>query len=116
MDSILTSIKKLLGIAEEDEHFDSDLIILINTAFEILCQLGVGPDKPFYIQDKTDTWDEFKTNGEDIRSVETYIFEKVKLLFDHPTSSVYAEELRNGASELEWRMNVMAEYYKSKDE
>lgn len=106
MDSILTSIKKLLGISEEYEHFDADIMIHINTAFETLNQLGIGPDTPFYIQDKTDTWDEFKTNGQDIRSVKTYIYLKVKMIFDPPTNSVYSEAIKNEISELEWRMNV----------
>ena len=106
MDSILTSIKKLLGISEEYEHFDTDIMIHINTAFETLNQLGVGPDEPFYIQDKTDTWDEFKTNGQDIRSVKTYIYLKVKMVFDPPNKSVDSEAIKNEISELEWRMNV----------
>lgn len=58
-DSVLTSIKKLLGIAEEYEHFDADLIIHINSVFSILTQLGVGPSKGFMIEDKNATWKDF---------------------------------------------------------
>lgn len=116
MDSILTSIKKLLGISEEYEHFDADIMIHINTAFETLHQLGVGPSEPFYIQDKTDTWDEFTTNGLDIRSVKTYIFLKVKMVFDPPSNSIYSEAIRNEISELEWRMNVRVDPWKAESE
>lgn len=116
MDSILTSIKKLLGISEEYEHFDADIIIHINMAFETLNQLGIGPEEPFYIQDKTYTWDEFKTNGQDIRSVKTYIFLKVKMIFDPPTNSIYSEAIKNEISELEWRMNVRVDPWKTESE
>ena len=59
MESILTSIKKLLGITEEYEHFDVDIIMHINSVFMILTHLGVGPAEGFSIKDKTTTWDEF---------------------------------------------------------
>lgn len=47
MESVLTSIKKMLGITEEYEHFDSDIIMHINSVFMILTQLGVGPPQDF---------------------------------------------------------------------
>lgn len=109
MDSILTSVKKLLGITEEYEIFDGDLIIHINTVFMILNQLGVGPDKPFTITDKTALWSDFIGDADNIESVKTYVFMKVKNMFDPPQSSAVAEASNNIISELEWRLNVASD-------
>ena len=109
MESILTSIKKLLGIAEEYEHFDADLIMHINSVFSILTQLGVGPSEGFSIEDKTATWNDFIPEGLMLQSVKSYIYLKVKLLFDPPTSSSVMESSNRMISEFEWRLNVAAE-------
>lgn len=106
MESILTSIKKLLGIAEEYEHFDADLIMHINSVFAILTQLGVGPSEGFSISDKYSTWDEFIEDDPRLEMVKSYIYMKVKLLFDPPTSSAVMEATNRLTSELEWRLNV----------
>ena len=106
MDSILTSIKKLLGIAEEYEHFDSDLIMHINSVFMVLNQLGVGPVEGFSITDKTETWEDFTQNNLMIQSVKSYVYLKVRLLFDPPSSSAAIEAINRQISELEWRLNV----------
>ena len=109
MESILTSIKKLLGIAEEYEHFDADLIMHINSVFSILTQLGVGPSEGFSIEDKTATWNDFIPDGLMLQSVKSYVYLKVKLLFDPPTSSSVMESSNRMISEFEWRLNVAAE-------
>lgn len=109
MESILTSIKKLLGIAEEYEHFDADLIMHINTVFSILTQLGVGPEKGFIIEDDTATWEDFLQEDSNYEAVKTYMHIRVKLLFDPPLSSVVMEATNRMISELEWRLNVTAE-------
>lgn len=106
MESILTSIKKLLGIAEDYEHFDADLIMHINSVFAILTQLGVGPSEGFSISDKYSTWDEFIEDDPRLEMVKSYIYMKVKLLFDPPTSSAVMEATNRLTSELEWRLNV----------
>ena len=106
MESILTSIKKLLGITEEYEHFDSDLIMHINSVFMILTQLGVGPSDGFYITDKMTTWDDFIPRGKSLESVKSYMYMKVKLLFDPPQSSAVMESMKNMISEFEWRLNL----------
>lgn len=106
MDSILTSIKKLLGIAEEYEHFDSDLIMHINSVFMVLNQLGVGPAEGFSIADKTETWEDFTQNNLMIQSVKSYVYLKVRLLFDPPSSSAVMESINRQISELEWRLNL----------
>lgn len=106
MDSILNSIKKLIGISEDDSCYDTDLIIHINSAFMILNQIGVGPDSGFSIRDKTSTWDEFTNNDLELESVKTYVYQKVKLCFDPPTSSVAIDALEKSIKEIEWRLNV----------
>ena len=106
MDSILTSIKKMLGIAEEYEHFDMDLIIHINSALSILTQLGVGPSRGFSIQDKTATWDDFIPEGANLETVKSYVYLKVRLLFDPPANSSVIESTNRLLSELEFRINV----------
>lgn len=106
MDSILTSIKKLLGITEEYEYFDSDIIMHINSVFMILHQLGVGPEKGFSIKDKSATWDEYVSEDSNLEAVKSYVYLKVRLIFDPPLNSIVTEAIKNQISELEWRLNV----------
>lgn len=110
MDSILTSIKLLLGITEDYEYYDGQLIAHINSVFMILNQLGVGPPEGYMIKDKTDTWAEFLTDGTDLELVKSYVHLKVKLLFDPPSSSVVTESMNRMIAEFEWRLNVAAEH------
>ena len=109
MDSILTSIKKLLGIDEEYTQFDSDIIMHINTVFLNLTQLGVGPEEGFLIEDDAATWDDFIGDSSQLQAVKTYVYLKVKLLFDPPLSSSVIESINRIISELEWRLNVAVE-------
>lgn len=113
MESILTSIKKLLGISEEYEHFDADIIMYINSVFSILTQLGVGPPEGFSISDSDATWDEFLTEDPRLEMVKSYMGMKVKLLFDPPLTSSVMEAANRSISEFEWRLNVAAESNKS---
>lgn len=109
MESILTSIKKMLGIAEDYDHFDPDIIMHINTALMILKQLGVGPPEGFLIEDDTSTWVEFVNDSIKLESIKSYVYLRVKLLFDPPLSSAVIESMNRMISELEWRINVTAE-------
>lgn len=111
MDSILTSIKKLLGIDASYKHFDTDIIMHINSVFFILYQMGVGPETCFRIEDDMSDWDEFIIDDErtDLESVKTYIYLKVKLLFDPPSSSAVLEAMNRMINEFEWRLNFEAE-------
>ena len=109
MDSILTSIKKLLGIAEDYEHFDQDLIIHINSVLSVLTQLGVGPSEGFSIEDEYATWNDFIPEDKRLSSIRSYVYMKVKLLFDPPLSSSVMESMNRMISEFEWRLNVAAE-------
>lgn len=107
--SILTSMKKLLGITEEDEHFDTDLIIHINSVFMILTQLGVGPAKGFMIEDKTKKWNDFLSDEEKFPLIESYMHLKLKLIFDPPLSTAVIECYKTQINEYEWRLNVAGE-------
>lgn len=111
MESILTSIKKLLGIEEEYTHFDADIIMHINSVFFILAQIGVGPSKGFRIEDENQTWDDFipDMSEKNLELTKTYVYERVKLLFDPPTGSVVMQATKDAANEFEWRLNVAAE-------
>lgn len=111
-ESILTSIKKLLGIAEEYTYFDTDIIMHINSVFSILTQLGVGPSNGFSIEDDSSTWDEFITDRSVLDAVKSYIYMKVRLMFDPPSSSFVMESTEKMIRELEWRLNASAEYNK----
>lgn len=104
IDSILTSVKKSLGIEESYEHFDPDIIMHINTVFDTLAQLGVG--NGFSIEDKSTTWDEFIPGGYNLNMVQSYMFLKVKMLFDPPQGSVIMNSMEKAISEFEWRLNV----------
>ncbi len=109
MESILTSIKKLLGIAEEYEYFDADIIMHINSVFSILTQLGVGPSNGFSIEDKGAKWHDFTGEDNRIEMVKSYMHLKVKLLFDPPLSSAVMEAMNQMTKELEWRLNIVVD-------
>lgn len=113
MDSILTSVKKMLGIAEEYEHFDPEIIMHINSVFNVLTQLGVGPPEGFYIEDDSAVWTDFIPESRKLNAVKSYIYMKVRLLFDPPTSSSVMESTNRLISELEWRLNLEGDPYKS---
>ena len=106
MNSILTSIKKMLGIPEEDSAFDNDIIMHINTVFGILTQMGVGSQDGFSITGYEETWDSFTENQTKLEMVKSYIYLKVRLLFDPPQNSSLIESINRLISELEWRLNV----------
>lgn len=109
MESILTSIKKLLGIAKEYKHFDSDLIIHINSVFSILTQLGVGPVDGFSIKDSTAVWTDFIPEKSKLEEIKSYMYLKIRLLFDPPSSSAVMDSINRMISELEWRINATAD-------
>lgn len=106
MESILTSIKKLLGLTEEYEAFDGDIIIHINTVFSILNQLGIGPEKGFSIKGKEETWDTY-IDSNYAEMVKTFVYLKVRLIFDPPSSSYVVDSINRSISELEWRLAIL---------
>jgi len=109
MDSILTSIKKLLGIEEEYTHFDTDIIIYINSALMYLNQLGVGPETGFYITSDSETWDNYLSGETTIESVKSFVYLRTRLIFDPPSSSSVIDAIERQIKEAEWRILVQAE-------
>lgn len=108
-DSILTSIKKNLGLDEAYTVFDPDILIYINSAFSTLTQLGVGPAEGFMIEDKTATWDTFLGADPRLNAVKTYIQLRVRMLFDPPQTSYLVDAMQKQIQEHEWRLNVHME-------
>jgi hypothetical protein len=108
MESILTSIKKLLGPDETYDHFDPDIIIHINSMLMVLTQLGVGPAEGFSISDKSAVWTDFVPE-KNVEAIKTYVYLKVRLIFDPPQSSALIAAIEKQITELEWRINVMVE-------
>lgn len=106
MDSILTSIKKLLGIGEEYTHFDNDIIMHINSVLFVLTQIGVSPEKNFSITDKTAVWEDYILPSQNLQIIKSYIYLKVRLLFDPPLSGALVEIMKTQASEFEWRIMI----------
>ena len=104
-DSILTTVKKLNNVAEEYDVFDMDFIIHINSVFVTLWQMGVGPSTPFYIEDKSSTWDEF-IDEDDTRynTVKSYVAAKVGTMFDPSSNSTLNSSKERMIAELEWRL------------
>lgn len=109
MESILTSIKKMLGITERYTIFDADIIMHINSVFATLTQLGVGPSEGFSIEDDDSTWSDFIPEGSKLESVKSYMYLKVRMLFDPPLTSSVLESMNRMASEYEWRLQVAAD-------
>ena len=107
-DSILNSVKLQLGILPEYTVFDQQLILAINTAFSILHQLGVGPKDGYAIEDESNRWDEVVTK-QSLNMVKSYVFLKVKLLFDPPATSFVLEAYNKQLAEMEWRINSEVE-------
>lgn len=114
MDSILGSIRKLIGgVAIEDGEvgpFDTDLILHINSVFNIVNQLGVGPEIPFQIVDDTATWTDFFEDQKVVNLVKSYMYLKVKILFDAPQSGVLHEAMERQIQEFEWRLVVEGQH------
>lgn len=106
---ILTSIKKILGVPEDYTVFDFDIIMHINSAFSVLSQMGIGPSTGFFIEDDTAEWSDFFTE-EDLNLVRSYVFLKVRMLFDPPPTSFLLEAMNKQISEFEWRLSTQREW------
>lgn len=108
MKSILDTIKKMLGIESDYKHFDIDIITNINTTFMNLQQIGVGPKNGFSITDNSAEWADY-ISEENLEAVKTFIYLKVRLLFDPPTNAFLVDAMERQIKEIEWRLNVQVE-------
>lgn len=110
LDSILNTVKKLLGIDVDDTSFDDDVIILINSSMLSLSQMGIGPVNGFIVTSSVDKWTDYiSDNTINLEGVKTYLYLKVKLTFDPPTNSTVIEAMKKTLEELEWRMMLSVE-------
>lgn len=107
--SILTSTKKMLNLADDYDVFDQDVIMHINSVFSTLNQLGVGPVEGFMIEDEEPTWDAFFGSDPRLNHIKTYMYLRVRMLFDPPTTGYHVEAMKEQIKELEWRLNVQRE-------
>lgn len=103
-DSVLTTVKKLLGIPEKFTQYDPDVIVSINSAFSTLRQLGVGPEEGFRIEDDDAVWEDFIEDDAVLEMVELYVYQKTRLGFDPPSTSFAIDAIKESIKELEWRM------------
>lgn len=101
----------MLGISEEDDSFDTDIIMYINTALADLVRLGVGPSSGFMIEDKYSEWTDFVPYERFMKlaGLVTYVYQRVKLVFDPPTSSAVIAAMKEQNDKFEWNLNVTAE-------
>lgn len=109
-DSILDSIKKILGMPPDYDAFDTDLVIHINSVFGILAQLGVGPAGGFSISDNTTLWKAYLGDSKDLEMVKSYIALKVRMIFDPPTIGAVMDAMKEQIREYEWRLNVQVDH------
>lgn len=107
--SILTSTKKVVGLSASYTVFDPDIVMHINAAFSILSQLGVGAADGFMIEDEDANWEDIGLPQNQLNLVRTYIFLKVRMLFDPPTTSFLIDAMTKQITEYEWRLNVFRE-------
>lgn len=115
MDSILDSVKKMLGIDSEYTQFDADIIMHINSVFMMIKQLGVGPSEGFSITGREETWDDY-FQGTEVASVKTYMYLQVRLLFDPPTVGSVVSSYEKQVAELGWRIMIEGDTIAIRDE
>lgn len=108
-ESVLTSVKKILGVPEDYTAFDFDIITHINGVFSILYQMGVGPEEGFYIEDDSAIWGDFFSDT-DLNVVRSYVFLRVRMLFDPPTTSFLLDAMNKQIQEFEWRISTQREW------
>lgn len=107
--SILASTKKLIGLNEADTSFDLDIMIHLNSMISVLTQVGIGPAEGFMIEDSTATWESFIGGDPRMSMVKSYLYLRVRLIFDPPGTSFVLDAMNKTVAELEWRVNVQRE-------
>lgn len=110
MDSIVDSVKKTIGITVEDESFDVDLIVHINSIFMVLNQLGIGPREGFAITNKDQKWSDYLADSPNVKAVESYMILRVKALFDPASTSYTQQAFEKICLEMEWRLVYQQEH------
>lgn len=109
-ESILKSVRRVLGLGDVTDEYDEDIIMHINSAFFTLNQLGIGPPEGFIIEDDAATWDTYLEDDLLLSSVKSYVYLKVRLVFDPPTTSFHIAAMERQIDQLEWRLNIKREH------
>ena len=115
-ESILKTIKQLIGCPDDFEQFDLDLIVHINSAFATLTHLGVGPKEGYRIIGADNVWSEFEDNAQKLSLIKDYVYIKTRLLFDPPTSGSLMDILKEQLKEMEWRLYILYDSISEDDE
>lgn len=108
-ESILDSTKKVLNLSSDYTAFDQDIIMHINSVFSTINQLGVGPDAGFMIEDKEAVWSDLLEGDLRLNNIKTYVYLRLRMLFDPPTIGYLVEAMKEQIKELEWRINAQRE-------
>lgn len=108
-ESILNTIKTMIGLSPDDAEFNTDILVFVNSALMTLRQIGIGPQNGFSVSDSTQTWSEFIEDIRYYESVKSYIYLKVRLMFDPPATSYVSEQMKTEIQEIEWRLKVEKE-------
>lgn len=106
---ILLTVKRMLGISDEDKAFDMELVVFINTALMVIHEVGVGADDFRITPEGEETWHDFIEDNVDLIGVQTFVYLKVRIAFDPPQSSYVLDSMQKQADELLWRLNVTSE-------
>lgn len=114
-ESILMTVKKMLGLDSNYDAFDTDVIALINSSMMTLQQLGVGPKEGFVVTGLREMWSDFLPSDTMLEGVKAYLYLSVKMVFDPPTSSFVMEAMKSQKEEMEWRIREQAEFYPGDD-
>jgi len=109
MSSILNDVKEQLGLLPGDTSFNTPIIIHINSVFTVLTQLGVGPSEGYMITDENNQWDEFYEDQR-LNAIKSYMFLRVKLFFDPPTTGFVTSSYERQILEMEWRLNAEVDF------
>lgn len=108
-ESILKTIKQLVGCPDDFEQFDLDLTIHINSSFATLTHLGIGPKEGYRITGVDNVWSEFEDDPQKLSLIKDYVYIKTRLLFDPPTNGSLMDSLTEQLKEMEWRLYIL--YY-----
>jgi hypothetical protein len=111
--SILDDTKIAIGMTAEQTEFNADLVLHINSVLADLHQMGIGPDEGYSIVNAADTWDEFIETEKRLNNVKSYIFLRVKMLFDPPSVGYVLTSLEKMIEKAEWRLTVAADEIKN---
>ena len=109
LNSVLNTIKKLLGLDADDDSFDSDICIGINSAILTLNQLGLEGTEGFIVTSDEQEWSDYLNDNKLLPMVQQYIHLKTKMSFDPPQNSIVCENLKQIITELEWRIRMVSE-------